>query len=216
MIAINRLSLLPLIFSTLLHSSVILQAATEVSPKIDWVYIPYAALGKTVSSREEKLGFRLIPETQVMRNKETIDTQFTSTKYAMVDSNEDASNLLNIQGALMLKLNVGAVSGSADGTGSYLHETGDRSQYAELLFVAKVVKRFEVLNNIEFFATKKQCNRAKKLQTTYVITGITYGGQCIISCRIRASESKNKEEINAEVKATLGLANVSCSTLDNP
>lgn len=182
---------------------------SDVAPKIDAIYIPYAELGKTVISSEEELGFSVMSASEVMKNKEVVHMQFTSTKYSMVDSNEEAAQLMDISGSLQLQLNLGALVGSAYGAGGYFHENRDRSDHAELVFVTKVVKKFEVLKNLDFSVTQAQCDLAKRQNSTHVITGITYGAQCVISCQIKTSATKSKDTINAEVTAQLGLGKVS-------
>ena len=93
------------------------------------------------------------------------------------------------------------------------HLPGDRSTFAELLLVSEVSNRYQVLTNEEKHLTMAQCDKLKASGDTHLITGLEFGGQCIISVRVKITNNENRTDVEGELAGSLDIEKVSHKSL---
>nr|QNH72542.1 toxin candidate TRINITY_DN22076_c7_g21_i4 [Ceriantheomorphe brasiliensis] len=165
-------------------------------------YFTPMILGRTFDISKNEVGNDIFNKNARARQK-TIRVDSTTIKFKTINDNSDVNDVLDVSGELALQIKGGLVN--VEGSGSYVKENRDATNFVEVLAKVKTITKTKTLTS-DITPMDRFYNR--KLVGKHYVRSITYGGILIASLRFTAKRGKSKEHIKARVEGNLKAATV--------
>nr|QNH72539.1 toxin candidate TRINITY_DN19135_c2_g2_i2 [Ceriantheomorphe brasiliensis] len=168
--------------------------------------VPYMTpmiLGRTYDYATNEVGDDIFDQA-ARDQKHTIKHYRTNIQYKMVNDVKDVQDVLDVSGELSLKVKAGLLDIS--GSGSYLKEESDKTNFVEVL----VKVEFETLTETLHSSIQPMANwKSLPVIGKHYVRSITYGGMMIASMRFYAKSGKSLEDIKAQIDGKVNAASLS-------
>ncbi|XP_074611604.1 uncharacterized protein LOC141866090 isoform X4 [Acropora palmata] len=151
---------------------------------------PNLRIGRSYDAKTSKDGIDIYPGN--IEIEETNVNQF-NFEYRVIKSIKDTKDLLNISGALSLKVKAGLVSVS--GSGKYLCDKKKTKDTTEVLAVLKCLTVSETIRGLPKLADDVASGKIIYGLGTHYARSITYGGELAVSLSIKNTSSSKTLDI---------------------
>ncbi|KAF3914916.1 hypothetical protein ABW20_dc0107937 [Dactylellina cionopaga] len=162
-----------------------------------------AALGSLYDARSDSfVGLSLFRSSPPISTVQTTENHTTDIKLTKLDTYKEKFDRLNLHSELGASFLADLFS--VEGSARYLTETRDSSHVIQSSMHYRISTVEEELNLISPEA--KDCLAFSTLETdiaTHVVTGISWGAQCVITAQHRSTHSDDTGEIAGELDAQL-------------
>ncbi|XP_044163829.1 uncharacterized protein LOC114977292 [Acropora millepora] len=159
---------------------------------------PNLRIGRSYDAQTSKAGIDIYPGN--IDTEETNVNQF-NFEYRVIKSSEDTKDLLNISGALSLKVKAGLVSVS--GSGKYLRDNKKTKDTTEVLAVLKCLTVSETMRGLPKLADDVASGKITHGLGTHYARSITYGGELAASLSIKNTSSSKTLDIEGSASGAV-------------
>ncbi|XP_015757054.1 PREDICTED: uncharacterized protein LOC107336495 [Acropora digitifera] len=167
---------------------------------------PNLRIGRSYDAQTSKAGIDIYPGN--IEIEETNVNQF-NFEYRVIKNTKDTKDLLNISGALSLKVKAGLVSVS--GSGKYLSDNKKTEDTTEVLAVLKCLTVSETMRGLPKLAGDVASGKIKHGLGTHYARSITYGGELAASLSIKNTSSSEKLDIQGSASGAVNAKVVDVS-----
>lgn len=167
-----------------------------------------ASLGSLYDGRTDSfLSLSLLRTTTPPSAVDSMENHSTDIKFSKEDTYKEKFDRMGVSAELSASFLAGLVS--VEGSGRYLTDRRD----SNLVMQASMHYNITTINEELNLTTKevKDCLAFSTLETdaaTHVVTGISWGAQCVVTAKREVALSEDREEITGALEAELGALRV--------